>query len=178
MNILIIVLLQILLLTTTSCREEKNPIDFLKNVNYELFFGVTIEARIESGGKYIAYKFTKEFGDKKFTLPNYKYYNNDQIENDALFDILKYGNAIGLRNFADANNAAMRYSDSVVSEFEKTKAYKIFSSQKQGHFIIFFLNPTDFIAYVPDKSKVYNDFWKNRLADSKQLEPHWLSGKY
>jgi hypothetical protein len=170
-------LLQILLIASMSCREKKNPIDFLKKINYEIFFGVTIEARKEDSGRYVAYKFAKEFGDEKFVLPNYKYYNNDQIENDTLFDILKYGNANGLKDFSDANNAARIYADSVVNEFEKTRAYKVFSSQKQGHFIIFYLNPTDFIAYVPDKSKVYNDFWKSRLINSKQLEAHWFSGK-
>lgn len=161
-----------------SCQEKKNPLVFLKEANYKMFFGVTIEARKMDSSKYVAYKFTKELGDEKFTLPNYKYYNSNQIENDTLFDIFKYGSVNGLKNFTDANNAARRYSDSVVNEFEKTKAYKIFSSEKQGYFIIFYLNPSDFIAYVPNRSKIYNDFWINKINESKQLEPQWFSGKY
>jgi hypothetical protein len=178
MIILRILLIQILLIASMSCQEKKKPIVFLKESDYKMFFGVTIEARKVDSNKYVAYKFTKELDDKKFILPNYKYYNDRQIGNDTLFDILKYGSAYGLKSFSDANNAARRYSDSIVNEFDKSKAYKIFSSEKEGHFIIFYLNPTDFIAYVPDKSKVSNDFWKSTLNKCKQLEPNWFSGKY
>lgn len=178
MSIIRSLLLQMFLTLTMSCQEKENPLDFLKKSNYEIFFGITIEARKEDSGKYVAYKFTKELGDEKYTLPNYKYYNNHQIADDKLFDIVKYGNANGLNNFSDASSAARRYSDSIVNEFEMTRAYKIFSSEKQGHFIVFYFNDTDFIAYVPDKSKIYTDFWKNKISSAKELEPNWFSGKY
>ncbi len=165
------------LMLITSCQQRNNFASFAKT-NYNVFWGVTMESRKTENGKYVAYKFTKEFGNEKFSLPNYKYFDSSQIADEKLFDIAKYGKAKGLSSFPEANNAAMDYSDSVITEFEKTKAYKIFSSQKQGHFIAFFLNDTDFIAYVPDKSKVYTDFWKKKLNNSKEIEPYWYTGKY
>jgi hypothetical protein len=178
MSIKKILLLQIcVMMLIISCQPKIHSVD-LKKTNYDIFFGIAMESRKTENGAYVAYKFTKDLGDEKFSLPNYKYYNNDQIANDKLFDIAKYGKAKGMNSFSESNSMVMKYSDSVFFEFEKTKAYKIFSSHKQGHFIVFFLNHTDFIAYVPDKSKVYTDFWKEKLTNSKKIEPYWYSGKY
>lgn len=178
MNLSRMFLLPILAVVFSSCKEEEDPLALIMKANYEMFYSVSIEARKMDNDKYVAYKFTKEIGEEEFTLPNYNYYSKSQIENDTLFDVFKYGIANGWNGFEEADNAARQYSDSLMGEFEKMNIYKSFSSKKQGDFIVFYLDSTEFIAYVPDSSRIYNEFWRARIFSAKQLEKNWVLGRY
>lgn len=173
-----LLLVQLYVLLIMSCTDEKSRIDTLKKLNYEIFFGVSIEARKERNSKYIAYKFIKELGEEKVTLPNWKFYDANQIIDEKLFDVAKYGKINNVNGFSESQLLARNYSDSVMSVFEKTGSHKIFSSEKQGYFIVFFFGNNEIICFVPDRSKVYSDFWKEKISKSKEVEPNWYSGRY
>jgi hypothetical protein len=163
----------------SSCSncDEKCIIDNLKAKELNTFMGISIESRKKQGGKYIAYKFIKEWKDRRFTLPNFNYYSETQIKDPKLFDVTQYAAANNIKE-KDALDFVRNYSSAIMKEYESMGVYKIFSSHKEGEFIIFFIDEKKFVAYVSDKNQIYSEFWKEKLSSSKEIELHWLLGEY
>ena len=173
------ILTTLLLVIIFSCnKNEKIHLQNLMSRNYGLFMGLSIEARKKDNNKFVAYKFSREFKNQRYSLPNFKYYSETQIKNPLLFDVMKYAAANDIVSEKNALTFVKSYSDSVMTEYERLGVYKIFSSYKQGDFIVFFLNEKEFLAYIPDTSRIYSDFWKNKLRVSKSIERNWVIGNY
>jgi hypothetical protein len=181
-NILIIF---ILLLVSCNSQEENIELSIsnIKDSNFELFNGVTIEARNEKDGIYKAPFLTKELNGKEYLLPNFLHHGCTIPEKECLekistkkFDILEFHSDNNPDSTVDAYTFANEYTLPIFNEFEKLRAYYIISDSSIGNCIIFLLNEDYYLAFVPNIEDIINDFWKSKFAEENKIEDNWYFG--
>ncbi|WP_460766300.1 hypothetical protein [Niabella terrae] len=140
--------------------------------------GVIIEARKKEDKNYVAFSFTKEINGVKYKLPNYLYYDSLKIMNSKLFDIEKFAEVNGCKDSTKVFEFAKKYSNDMFHIYQQINLYKIFSSPTLGDFVVFFIDANRFWAYIPNKQKVFNEFWRNKFDEAKEVEKDWLYSMY
>ncbi|QJB30706.1 hypothetical protein HF324_04795 [Chitinophaga oryzae] len=154
-------------------REEK--IQQLEKSNLDFFRGVFIEARIKRNDTFVVYSFYKKLDDKEFYLPNFSRYDSVRIKNAGGFNVLEYGQYFGYSTPQAAWQYTKKYSDSIVSAFEKIDMYSVFGSN--DGLLVFNFDDKTYLVYMPDESKVTNEFWKEKIQIIDSIKPGWYFGE-
>ncbi|WP_299187067.1 hypothetical protein [uncultured Aquimarina sp.] len=184
MKKLIILLIPVFLLSCSSTEKHTEElIEKISSSKVELFKNVKIEARDYNNGVPRAFFFTKELNGKEYLLPNFLAINC-KLEDSLCFKNYTDKN-FDIVSFAKANNVDRKkafkyteeYIESVVKEYEKIGVYKILSSSQIGDCIIFYINQDEFLAYVQDINKVFNNFWKTNFDKKNKISKKWYYGK-
>lgn len=147
----------------------------LEKSNLDLFRGVYIEARGERNDTFIVYSFVKELNGQEFYLPNFSRYDSMVIINPGNFDVLKYGQYFGYSLPQAAWRYSKGYSDSIILAFQKMGVSSVLG-RNEGMLIFYFGDKT-YLAYVPDKTKITNEFWKEKIQTLDSVKPCWYFGK-
>jgi hypothetical protein len=169
----------------TSCKRDtyqvKDIYKRIKTSDYEIFFGIRIEARKKNGDIYEAPFFTKELNNVKYLLPNYTYHNckiNDTVcvykKSNKKFDIIEFAEANEI-NRKKALEYTGKYIEKVLNEYSKIGVREVLSDSKIGNCIIFYYQDHNYIAYVPDINKINNEYWKSRFVPSNKIDDKWYA---
>ncbi len=177
----------IVILFFISCKDRNKSIDelvlIIRNSNYELFWGVTIEARNEINGIYKAPYLTKELNGKEYLLPNFDCFGCVTPTKECLekitskkFDIVEFysekNSDITINPYVFSN----QYTLPIFNEFEKIRTYHIISYSGLGDCIIFLLDEDNYLAYVPNLNSIKNEIWKSRFIEKNKIDENWYSG--
>ncbi|GEP88715.1 hypothetical protein SAMN05660909_01186 [Chitinophaga terrae (ex Kim and Jung 2007)] len=155
-----------------KCSEKINQ---LERSDLDLFRGVFIEARVERNDTFIVYSFVKELNGQEFYLPNFSRYDSMMISNSKNFDVLKYGQYFGYSAPQAAWQYSKEYADSIISTFEKMRVSSVLG-RNEG-MLVFYFDDKTYLAYVPDKTKIINEFWKEKMQTLDSVKPGWYFGE-
>jgi len=176
-----------IILFLNSCNDNSRHeklISRIKNSNYMLFFGVTMEARNTVNEKVKAPFLTKEINGKRYLLPNFNYYNCQKPLEKCLrmkkitkkFDIEKYNLKFNENKDVDAYTFTYNSTNAIFKEFEHLNVYRVLSRSSIGNCIIFYINENEYLAYVPDVNSLKNYYWISRFKKDKKEGKYWHSG--
>jgi hypothetical protein len=155
-----------------KCNEK---IHQLERIDLDLFRGVFIEARVERNDTFIVYSFVKELNGQEFYLPSFSRYDSMVIINPGNFDVLKYGHYFGYSGSQAAWQYSKSYADSIISAFEKMRVSSVLG-RNEG-MLIFYFDSKTYLVYVPDKTKIINEFWKKKMQALDSVKPGWYFGE-
>lgn len=184
MKIYLIALSFLFFSCTSSKKAYQEKVDLIKNDQYEIFYGVRIESRLQNGNKYIYPDYLIEKNNKNFLLPNFLYFKcNDDLSciersSDKKYDIYEYAR---LNNVSDKDAVKFIYQQSIElnTVFNRLNIKSVVSNNITiGKCIIFFPNAKEFIAYVPNSKEIKNDFWKEKFTKKNQIYENWFAGVY
>lgn len=147
----------------------------LEKSNLDLFKGVLIEVRIKRNDTFVVYSFIKKLNGQDFYLPNFSRYDSIKIINAESFDVLKYGQYFGYSTPEEAWQYARKYSDSIISAFERMNMYSVLGSNEG--LLVFYFGDKAYLVYAPDEAKVINAFWKEKIQKLDSIKPGWYFGE-
>jgi hypothetical protein len=147
-----------------EAKEREKDLDILFNVAF------TARGRNDDG-TFEIHHVRYEFSDsKRIALP--------VIETGrSKHDVIASGDYQNVKEYASMQGIteaqALDYITEVPILVNQLKVGKVFSSARQGRFIVFSLSDEDDVIYVPDTSKVYSESWKKFFRTGKQLGDKW-----
>lgn len=171
-----IMLLLCLLLLNSCGHKSSEPLEFIeesKNIDLDILFDVSIEARNKSDDKfhyYYSYTFTK--GDT-LTIPSYEYFDDFYAKDSALYDIA-FANLKGAKGETKipSFNYAQQYAQKLDKIYQDLNVVSSKSNTKNGEFIEFTLSEGCVVYYLKDDSTL-SPQWKNRLDNMVQVDGSW-----
>lgn len=145
-------------------KEREEDLDILFNVAF------TARGRNDDGTFFIhhvRYEFSES---KRIALPVIETGRSKQdiIASSDYQNVKEYARMQGI-----TEPQALDYITEIPKLVNELKIGKVFSSPRQGRFIVFSLSHEDDVIYVPDTSKVYNAYWKKFFKTGKQLDEKW-----
>ncbi|WP_313580010.1 hypothetical protein [Chishuiella sp.] len=183
------IILLISLLSLFNCKKVNHNNDSNRIFNqvqksdFKIFEGVYIKTSNVLDGNERVSSFIKEFNGNKYHLPNFEYYNCNigdticlKIKAKKTFDISKYNLSIS-KNKNQNYYSTLNDISKIINEFQKLDIYKIYSSTEIGNSIIFFIKDEEYIAYIDDILKIKNEYWKEKISNSKKIDQHWYYSK-
>lgn len=172
-----------LLLVACSNKEKmlNEQIEVVQKSNYELFEGVTIEARGIINDTLRVPFINIEKNGTSFLLPNFDYYECPSLDTTCLesksrktFNITEFSSLFNPRpKELSANAFTYQTVKPIVQEFQRLNLIKIHSSSNIGQCIIFELEENTFLVYAESGSRINNDKWKSQLVQKNSIAPSW-----
>ena len=179
----------ILLLGLFSCQQKEDllgKVNQIETSNFELFANINLQASEIRDHKYRLPFFYNQIKGEKYLLPNFKYFGCQTGDTICLkkgtrkkFDLREFGHAQGYKDQEESYQMTINYIDEIVTEYDKIgDIYKIFSNESLGGGIIFYYREDNYVAYVPDVSKVHNENWKKRFTEENKVKDKWYKGNW
>ncbi|MCW3467308.1 hypothetical protein [Chitinophaga nivalis] len=165
-----------------SCAHTEKPrayyiekVQQLERLNIALFNDIFIEARFIRNDTFIAYSFIKELNGEDFYLPNFSLYTNTLMSSPKMLDAFKYGQHFGHSTLEEALHYSKGYADSIISTFVKMNVWSVLG--RNPGMLIFYLNDKTYLIYAPDKTKITNEYWIEKMPQFDRIKSGWYFGK-
>ncbi len=157
----------------------------IEKSDFQIFENIHLQARYFKDGKYRAGFFDKQIDGKRYLLPNFHYFGCESGDTICLrkftikkINLKEFGYANGYKDTDEAYPITVEYIEKVMKEYDKIKIYKISSNESLGGGIIFYYEEDNYVAYIPDLSKVENENWKKRFTEENKIKDKWYKGNW
>lgn len=171
-----------------SCKKEDNLLEkiaIIEKSNIEVFKNVSIKATQIKDNKYKVSFFTVAVDNKNYQLPNFQFFDCKTGDTICLrnftprkVDLLEFGYANGYKDKNEGYKFTSDYIENVMREYNKINIYKVSSNPSIGDAVIFYYEENNYIAYIPDISKVKNESWKERINEKNKIKQNWYKGNW